>query len=220
MPQVHSDLDGIFLRKFHFGIFSVFCDADGSILIQSPEFVSNAVLGFAPCPENSRPSHEPWKKLSNALLHQLLSLFAIPCGVVSGKFYPQHVFHNIEYGRLDSVSWLFSSHPTCPSLTLGLSWQANSADSAQLIHLKCHPCFVCFCLGEAPHFTHLGVWVLTRWWWPSVKLGSNTGGASLGPEPAWPGAGWMLQAMLLIFNGDGAAAVGVNGWQTDGTGRW
>ena len=29
----------------------------------------------------------------------------------------------------------------------------------------------------------------------------------------------MLQAMLLIFNGDGAAAVGVNGWQTDGTGR-
>ena len=58
MPQVHSDLDGSFLRKFHFGIFSVFCDADGSMLLLSPEFVSNAVLGFAPCPENSRPSHE------------------------------------------------------------------------------------------------------------------------------------------------------------------
>ena len=185
------------------------------MLLQSPEFVSKAVLGFAPCPENSRPSHEPWKKLSNALLHQLLSLFATPCGVVSGKFYPQHVFHNIEYGRLDSVRWLFSSAPHLPFSDLGtlltskLSWFC-SADPLEM------PSLFCMLLsgGGTPLYT-FKVEFWPGWWWPSVKLG-----ASLGLEPAWPGARWMLQAMLLIFNGDGAAAVGVNGWQTDGTGRW
>ena len=157
MPHVHSDLDGSFLKKFHFGIFSVFCGADGSMLLLSPEFVSKAVLGFAPCPENSRPSHEHWKNwaMPSCISYCLSLLFRVVLYLVN--FIPSTSFTTSNMAGWTLLGGFSAPHPTCPSLTLGLSWQANSADSspAQLIHLICHPGFVCFCLQEAPHFTHL-----------------------------------------------------------------